>query len=86
MTGMPHRAGVEYVFTVTVSKGSDGGAAWSHYRSDNASCFVSTSALDTPLVSIIPKVSFPAQCLIKNSSCMLSNAHPFHPEGSKARG
>ena len=56
---MPRRAGAEYVFTVTVSKGSDGGAAWSQYRSDNASCFVSTSAIDTPLVSIIPKVSFP---------------------------
>eukprot|EP00903_Cladosiphon_okamuranus_P011441 g10779.t1 len=47
--------GVEYIFTVTVSKGFDTGPVWSPYRSDNASCFVSTSWQDTPLVSISPK-------------------------------
>lgn len=48
--------GVEYVFTVTVSKGADGGPAWSQLRSDNASCTVSTSAMDIPLASVNPKV------------------------------
>lgn len=50
------RAGVEYVFTVTVSKGVVGGPAWSQYRSDNASCVISTAVLDVPHVSILPKV------------------------------
>ena len=50
-------AGVDYVFTVTASKGSnDGAEAWAHLRSDNASCVVSTSALALPQVSINPKV------------------------------
>lgn len=47
---------MEFIFTVTVSKGSGGGPAWSQYRSDNASCSVSMSVQDTPLVSIGPKV------------------------------
>ncbi|CAM9773342.1 unnamed protein product [Scytosiphon promiscuus] len=47
--------GAHYVFTVTVSKGADGGPAWSQHRSDNASCTVSTSAMDVPLVSVNPK-------------------------------
>lgn len=47
---------MEYIFTVTASKGSSGGPAWSQYRSDNASCSVSISVQDTPLVSIGPKV------------------------------
>ena len=51
-------AGVEYVFTVTASKGDEGGVtAWSRLRSDNASCIVSTSALAVPQVSINPKVN-----------------------------
>lgn len=54
--GITCRPGVEYVFTVAVSKGSDGGPAWSPFRSDNASCLISTSVLDTPLISINPKV------------------------------
>ncbi len=45
------------MFSVTVSKGSEGGEEWSQYRSDNASCVVSTSVVDMPLASIIPKVS-----------------------------
>lgn len=51
-------AGVEYVFTVTASKGDEDGAAaaWSQRRSDNASCTVSTSAVAVPQVSINPKV------------------------------
>lgn len=50
-------AGVEYVFTVVASKGSDDEAeAWAQPRSDNASCVVSTSALALPQVSINPKV------------------------------
>ncbi|CAM9204557.1 unnamed protein product [Laminaria digitata] len=48
--------GVEYVFTVTVSKGDEDGAEeWSQLRSDNGSCIVSTSALAVPQVSINPK-------------------------------
>ncbi|CAM9572666.1 unnamed protein product [Scytosiphon promiscuus] len=47
--------GAQYAFTVTVSKGLDGGPAWSRRRSNNASCIVSTTALDVPLVSVNPK-------------------------------
>lgn len=49
-------AGVDYVFTVTASKGTDDGEAWARLRSDNASCVVSTSASALPQVSINPKV------------------------------
>lgn len=55
---------MEYIFTVTVSKGFDGGPVWSQYRSDNASCLVSTSVQDTPLVSITPKVRAPKVVLL----------------------
>lgn len=55
--GISSGPGVEYVFTVTVSKGAEGGTAWSQRRSDNASCTVSTMALGVPLVSVSPKVS-----------------------------
>ncbi|CAM9207243.1 unnamed protein product, partial [Ectocarpus fasciculatus] len=47
--------GVEYVFSVTVSKGSNGGPAWSQRRSGNTSCTVSTSSLEVPAVAINPK-------------------------------
>lgn len=50
------RPGVDYLFTVTVSKGVIGGLAWAAFRSDNASCIVSTSAEDVPHASITPKV------------------------------
>ncbi|CAM9106341.1 unnamed protein product [Ectocarpus fasciculatus] len=48
-------SGVEYVFTVTASKYGDGTTSWSNYRSDNASCTISTTALDVLHVSITPK-------------------------------
>ncbi|CAN0003126.1 unnamed protein product [Pylaiella littoralis] len=49
-------AGVDYTFVVTASKGFEGGQAWSQYRSDNASCVVSTTAENSPHVSVTPKV------------------------------
>ena len=68
---------VNYVFTVTASKGVDdaGAAAWSQLRSDNASCTVSTTAVALPHVSINPKVikQGPRPMHRIESRCMRSN-------------
>ncbi|CAM9843656.1 unnamed protein product, partial [Ectocarpus sp. 4 AP-2014] len=48
-------SGIEYVFTVTAFKHADGSTPWSKYRSDNASCIISTTVFDVPYVSITPK-------------------------------
>ncbi|CAM9477526.1 unnamed protein product, partial [Ectocarpus sp. 8 AP-2014] len=48
-------SGIEYVFTVTASKHSDESTPWSEYRSDNASCIISTTVLNVPHVAITPK-------------------------------
>lgn len=45
------------MFTVTASKGYDGGQAWSQLRTSNASCVVMRTADEIPHVSIIPKVA-----------------------------
>lgn len=66
---------MEYVFTVTVSKGSQGGPAWSQYRSDIASCSVSTFFQDTPLVSINPKVGFHGSTIFHQAKCAATK-HP----------
>lgn len=49
--------GVDYKFTVVVSKGVSGGLDWRQLRSAGASCVVSTHAGTLPYVSIEPKVS-----------------------------
>ncbi|CAM9181833.1 unnamed protein product, partial [Ectocarpus sp. 8 AP-2014] len=46
---------IVYVLTVTAFKHGDGSTPWSKYRSDNASCIISTTVLDVPYVSITPK-------------------------------
>lgn len=51
------RAGVEYAFTVAVSKGVIDGSGWNQHRSDNATVIVSTSAWAVPHVAITPTVS-----------------------------
>ncbi|CAM9275625.1 unnamed protein product [Ectocarpus sp. 4 AP-2014] len=48
-------SGIAYVFTVTVSKHSDGSTPSSKYRSDNTSCIISTTGFDVPHVAITPK-------------------------------
>lgn len=70
------------MFTVTVSKGFDGGPVWSPYRSDNASCFVSTSLQDTPLVSISPKVCRDDGCAIGNNRFVFCTTIMFYTKSS----